>query len=99
MRLIDADALIHEIQSVHCNDCDRRKGTKKGKTTFVYEIGDAPCRACGIGDALDYLEDAPTVDAVPVEWFEGVIRNLRAKGRKEYADAMQIILDVWNDAR
>ena len=45
------------------------------------------------------LKSVPAVDAIPVEWFEGVIRNLRAKGRKEYADVMQIILDAWNDVR
>jgi len=65
-RLIDADALVDEIKSCHCADCDRRKGTKNGKVVFCYQIGDAPCRACGIGDAIEYLEDAPTVDAVPV---------------------------------
>lgn len=80
-RLIDADVLTTQMRSFHCTNCDRRKGTKNGKLTFVYEIGDAPCRACGIGDAIEYLEDAPSVDAVPVEWFEGVIRSLRAEGR------------------
>ena len=43
------------------------------------------------------IDDIPAVDAAPVEWFEGVIRSLRAKGREEYADAMQIILDAWED--
>ena len=66
MRLINADALIDEVRSFHCADCGRRKGMKKGKLTFVYEIGEAPCRACEICDAIDYLENAHTVDAVPV---------------------------------
>ena len=65
-RLIDADARIDSIRSFHCADCDRRKGTKNGKVVFCYQIGDAPCRACGIGDAIEYFEDAPTVDAAQV---------------------------------
>lgn len=42
---------------------------KNGKVRFCYEIGDAPCRACDIGDTIEYFLDedvAPTVNAVPV---------------------------------
>lgn len=62
-RLIDADRLIKQTTEQICEKCDRRRGMKDGKLTkrFVYEIGDAPCRACEIGDMHDYLEDAPTI--------------------------------------
>ena len=69
MRLIDSDATIKYLREFRCKDCDRRKGMKNGKIRFCYEIGDAPCRACDIGDTIDYfLDDAisPTIDAVPV---------------------------------
>lgn len=69
MRLIDADATIKYLREFRCKDCDRRKGMKNGKIRFCYEIGDAPCRACDIGDTIDYFFDediSPTVDAVPV---------------------------------
>lgn len=69
MRLIDADAAIKCLQEFRCKDCDRRKGMKNGKICFCYEIGDAPCRACDIGDTIDYFleEDiSPTIDAVSV---------------------------------
>lgn len=69
MRLIDADASIKYLQEFRCKDCDRRKGMKNGKIRFCYEIGDAPCRACDIGDTIDYFleEDiSPTIDAVQV---------------------------------
>ena len=69
MRLIDADATIKYLREFRCKDCDRRKGMKNGKIRFCYEIGDAPCRACDIGDTVDYFFDediSPTVDAVPV---------------------------------
>ena len=60
-RLIDADAFIVEQQHLYCENCAKRKGMKNGKMKFVYDIGDAPCRACDIGDVLDSLDDAPTV--------------------------------------
>ena len=55
MRLIDADATIKYLREFRCKDCDRRKGMKNGKMRFIYEIGDAPCRACDIGDTIDYF--------------------------------------------
>lgn len=61
MRPIDADALIKETTEARCVNCDRRKGMKKGKMTFVYEIGDVPCRACDVMDMIDALDEAPTV--------------------------------------
>lgn len=57
MRLIDADAMIEYLHEFRCKDCDRRKGMKKGKYVFCYEIGDAPCRACDIGDMIDLLDE------------------------------------------
>ena len=69
MRLIDADATIKYLHEFRCKDCDRRKGMRNGKIRFCYEIGDAPCRACDIGDTIDYFLDediSPTIDAVPV---------------------------------
>lgn len=62
-RLIDADSLIKQTTEQICKKCDRRRGIKDGKLTkrFVYEKGDAPCRACGIGDMHEYLDDAPTI--------------------------------------
>lgn len=69
MRLIDADATIQYLREYRCRDCDKRKGMKNGKIRFCYEIGDAPCRACDIGDTIDYFLDetiSPTIDAVPI---------------------------------
>ena len=61
MRMIDADALIAETMKNRCADCDRRKGIKQGKTTFVYDFGEAPCRACDVGDMIDTLDEATTI--------------------------------------
>lgn len=57
IRLIDANALVKQIEGTHCKDCDNYNGVM--------------CRACEWMDAMDYIEDAPTVDAQPVkrgEW-------------------------------
>lgn len=66
MRLIDADASIDDLMERYCKDCDKRKGIKNGKRQFIYEIGEAPCRACEVDDVKAELEEAPTIDAVPV---------------------------------
>lgn len=59
VRLIDANALVKQIEGTHCKDCNSYNG--------------AMCRACEWMDAMDYIEDAPTVDAQPVKhgkWLE-----------------------------
>lgn len=60
-RLIDVDAFEADRRKHYCENCERRKGKKNGRWTFVYEIGGVACLSCGIEDALDDLEDAPTI--------------------------------------
>lgn len=58
--LINRQAFIENERKLYCEDCDRRKGTKNGKPNVIcYEIGEAPCRACWLDDALTDLEDFP----------------------------------------
>lgn len=59
---IDKQEFIEEQRHLYCENCEKRKGIKRGKMRFVYEIGDAPCRSCGYGDVLDDLEDLPAAD-------------------------------------
>ena len=66
MRLIDADALIDVLTQRCCKNCDKRMGTKNGKRRMIYEIGEAPCRACYVDDVKRELDEAPTIDAVRV---------------------------------
>lgn len=66
MRLIDADALCDDVMERYCKDCEKRKGMKRGKRRMIYEIGEAPCRACDVDDMKTELEEAPTIDAVEV---------------------------------
>ena len=70
---IDRNTFITEKREQYCRVCDRRKGMKNGKLKFCYEIGGAPCRSCGVDDALSDIEDYPAADVKPVvhgRWIE-----------------------------
>lgn len=60
---IEREVFLECQRHLYCDNCARRKN---GKGKFVYEIGDAPCRACEIGDVLDAVEDFPAADVRPV---------------------------------
>ena len=60
---IEREAFVESQHNIYCVNCDRRKDSK-GR--FVYFVGDAPCRACGIMDVLDAVEDFPAADVRPV---------------------------------
>ena len=54
---ISREATIKRIKEVYCVGCNSYHGVR--------------CRACGTGDAIDMIEDAPAADAAPVvhgEW-------------------------------
>jgi hypothetical protein len=53
VRLIDANALMKRIEEVYCKDCNSHNGVM--------------CRACAHMDDMDFIEDAPTIDAQPVK--------------------------------
>ena len=46
---ISREATIKRIKEVYCIGCNSYNGVR--------------CRACGTGDAIDMIEDAPAVDA------------------------------------
>lgn len=55
MRPIDADELWQKVRERFCDEC------------VVSGRYDSACRSCGIQDALDEIEDAPTVGTDPVQ--------------------------------
>ena len=71
-RLIDADALCDDVMERYCKDCEKRKGMKRGKWRVIYEIGEAPCRACDVDDLKMELDEAPTIDAEPIRYGEWI---------------------------
>ena len=48
----EREATIKRIEEVYCADCNSYNGVR--------------CRACGTGDAIDMIEDAPAADVAPV---------------------------------
>ena len=62
---IEREAFLEQKREQYCKDCARRKGTRNGKYKTLYEIGEAPCRACGIDDVLSDVEDFPAADVRP----------------------------------
>ena len=49
---ISREATIKRIKEVYCVSCNSYHGVR--------------CRACGTGDAIDMIEDAPAADVAPV---------------------------------
>jgi hypothetical protein len=69
---ISRRAFIEQKERQYCQNCDRRKNSKG---QVVYSIGDAPCRACGIRDVLDDVEDFPAADVWPLKVGENITEN------------------------
>ena len=63
---ISREAFLEQKREQYCKDCSRRKGMRNGKYKTLYEIGEAPCRACEIDDVLNDVEDFPAADVRPV---------------------------------
>lgn len=72
---IDRESFIEQKRKQYCGDCERRKGMKNGKYKTLYEIGEAPCRACGIDDMLNDVEDFPVADVRPVKRGKWIDRD------------------------
>lgn len=64
---ISKNDFIKEARKRYCENCEKRKGMKSGKMQFLYEIGEAPCRACYVDDMIDEVENFPAADVVPVK--------------------------------
>ena len=54
---IEREATIKRIKEVYCAGCNSYNGVR--------------CRACGTGDAIDIIEDAPAADVAPVVRCKG----------------------------
>lgn len=50
---VEREATIKRIKEVYCVGCNSYNGVR--------------CRACGTGDAIDIIEDAPAADVAPIE--------------------------------
>ena len=95
---IDREAFIADKRKWYCADCDRRKGMKNGKMRFVYDIGDAPCRACSVDDMFGDIEDYPAADVVERKRGEWKIAAFGIDGEDVYCSVCGIggNLPYWN---
>lgn len=62
---IEREATIKRIKEVYCAGCNSYNGVR--------------CRACGTGDAIDMIEDAPAADVAPIEALERLRDELCAQ--------------------
>lgn len=62
---IEREATIKRIEEAYCADCNSYNGVR--------------CRACGTGDAIDMIEDAPAADVAPIEALERLRDELCAQ--------------------
>ena len=91
-RYTDVDALIDDLTERYCKECGKRKGIKNGKYRIIYEIGEAPCRACDVDDMKVELEEAPTADVrenVHGKWGYSLAGNWKCSvcGDEPYYDS------------
>lgn len=84
-RLIDADAVYKILES-----CEIRKATI-GNPLTDWEYG----YTCGIERSESEIECAPTIDAIPVEFIKGEIKN----NKGFYNSNLRRLLDAWAERR
>lgn len=73
-KYIDRIKFLADIENRYCVNCEKRKGKKNGKIKTLYEIGEAPCKACGVMDMMEDVDDYPPADVRPVihgKWVHG----------------------------
>lgn len=58
---IEKKATIKRLEEVYCVGCNSYNGVR--------------CRACGTGDAIDMIEDAPAADVAPVVHARWIARS------------------------
>jgi hypothetical protein len=89
MRLIDADALLKSMFSYYaCVNENTCKRNYNGETIMTYEVAEL---------IEDCIENAPTIDAVPV--VRGEWKNVYKSGYKPNPDNVCSECDCWSHRR
>ena len=95
-RLIDADALISDLQydvdlderALDCTDI-----VEPTRSTIQF---DKDCKS----NAIDLLKSMPTVEAIPVEYIESTMNRWKEIiGYEESVEALRILIDNWKIER
>ena len=80
---IEREATIKRIEEVYCADCNSYNGVR--------------CRACGTGDAIDMIEDAPAADVAPVVHGRWVTHY--RSGTPVAEGYVSTCCDMWNNRK
>lgn len=80
---ISREATIKRIKEVYCVGCNSYHGVR--------------CRACGTGDAIDMIEDAPAADAAPVVHGRWVTHY--RSGTPVAEGYVSTCCDMWNNRK
>lgn len=79
MALIDRDATLERMKSMAgCATCNNYNGVR--------------CRACIWDDAMNIVDEAPTVEAIPVNWINAYMNKAHGRVR---AEIIREMLDEW----
>lgn len=76
---ISREETIKRIKECYCTGCNSYNGVR--------------CRACGTGDAIDVIEDAPSCDVVAVRHGRWVDNHCTACGMMPMGDEMWKLCD------
>ena len=80
---IEREAAIKRIEEVYCADCNSYNGVR--------------CRACGTGDAIDMIEDAPAADVAQVVHGRWVTHY--RSGTPVAEGYVSTCYDMWNNRK
>lgn len=80
---IEREATIKRIKEVYCAGCNSYNGVR--------------CRACGTGDAIDMIEDAPAADVAPVVHGRWVTHY--RSGTSVAEGYVSTCCDMWNNRK
>lgn len=82
---LERNALIERIEKAYCDGCENYNGVR--------------CRACGIGDAIDVVEDAPTALERTAEWIvqDDTFTRVRVQQmpHKKSSYTLELLSELW----
>lgn len=84
MRLIDADALLRS----HCSALD-------GKYESCEECLKPPYGCCCLEIKGEGIHNAPTIDAIPVEWLRDKMRGYASSLKSTETAALVMVMQMW----
>ena len=82
-RLIDADDLLIRLKKIY----------------EIYEESKSYNELSGLAVAYDMVQGQPTVEAVPISFIEGRIKDCEITRFLSVAHTLRALIETWNDAK